>query len=212
MPRIINKAAKKSDILHAAMRVFARKGVVNTKMIDVAEEARVGKGTIYEYFRSKEEIFITAFEYVFDNAEMRVREALARTSDPVKKLEYMLEITFASIMGETGEFAAIMMDFWAEGVRTKDTEIIEEMNLKGKYANYRELIATILKDGIKKGIFRKMDVNLMSSAFLGALDGLALQWILDPGAIDMKKVTKVTLDGFLNGIKSRCVEQERKNI
>ena len=201
MPKIIDKEVKKLEILHAAMKVFAHKGILNTKMIDIANEARVGKGTIYEYFRSKDEIFITAYQYVFTEANNNLTEALQTTSDPVKKLELVLNITFDSFMGHSGEFAAIMMDFWAEGVRRKDSKVLDAFNLKGVYTEYRALVSSILQEGIKKGIFRDMDVNLVSSAFLGTLDGLALQWIIDPGAVNLQKVPAVILDGFLNGIK-----------
>ncbi|RMF59539.1 MAG: TetR/AcrR family transcriptional regulator, partial [Calditrichaeota bacterium] len=47
-PKVVDKTAKRQEILDAALRVFARKGFKNTKMIDIAEEARIGKGTIYE--------------------------------------------------------------------------------------------------------------------------------------------------------------------
>ena len=94
-----------------------------------------------------------------------------------------------------------MLPSWAEGVRQNDSSVIESIDLKGVYAQYRVLISSILNEGIKKGVFRKMDVNLISSAFLGVLDGLALQWIMDPNALEIKNATSVILDVFLNGIK-----------
>ena len=63
-PKIIDKEAKKAEILQAAMQVFSRKGVAKTRMADIAVAAGIGKGTIYEYFRSKEEIFAAAFQQV----------------------------------------------------------------------------------------------------------------------------------------------------
>ncbi len=202
MPKIIDKEIKKIEILHAAMKVFALKGILNTKMIDIAEEAQVGKGTIYEYFRSKDEIFLTAFHYIFSETEQQLSDVLSTTSDPVRKLELVLEITFDSFMGHSGEFAAILMDFWAEGVRNKDSNILNAIDLKRIYAEYRRLISSILQEGIDKGIFRKMDIDLVASAFLGILDGLALQWIMDSKAVSLEKVTSVVLGCIINGIKS----------
>jgi AcrR family transcriptional regulator len=66
-PIVVDKAKKKTDILNAAIEVFATKGVANAKMNDIAIAANIGKGTIYEYFSSKEDIFSTAF-HVFLNA------------------------------------------------------------------------------------------------------------------------------------------------
>jgi AcrR family transcriptional regulator len=201
MPKIVDKEAKKLEILHAAMFVFARKGIVNTKMIDIAREAGVGKGTIYEYFPSKEGIFISAYHFMFEMTENEIKMAMASTDDPLKKLELILDITFNSFMGHGGEFAAILMDFWAEGVRKNDSKVLEIIDLKGAYEQLRQLVSSILKEGIKQKIFRKMDVNLVSAVLLGALDGVALQWIMDRKAINLEKVTSVIIDSFLNGIK-----------
>jgi len=79
---------------------------------------------------------------------------------------------------------------------------LEIIDLKGAYEQLRQLVSSILKEGIKRNIFRKMDVNLVSAILLGALDGVALQWIMDRKAINLRKVTSVIIDSFLNGIKS----------
>ena len=60
-PKVIDKQEKRKQIIKAAIRVFARLGLPNTKMLQVAEAAGIGKGTIYEYFKSKDELFIAAF-------------------------------------------------------------------------------------------------------------------------------------------------------
>lgn len=202
MPKIVDKEAKKLEILHAAMRVFARKGIVKTKMIDIAREAVVGKGTIYEYFRSKDEIFTSAYQFLFKMTEHGVYSALQSTDDPEKKLQLLIETFFNSFLHDGEEFAEIMMDFWAEGVRNKDADVMEIIDLKSIYTEYRKVISAILNEGISRGVFRQMDVHSMSSAFIGAFDGLMLQWIVDRGVIDIKRVSAVMLDGFFNGIKT----------
>ena len=85
MPRSIDKQAKKQDIIKAAMKVFAQKGFANTKMADVAEMANIGKGTIYEYFKSKEEIFEFVFSHFMESMETSVARAIFKITDPVKK-------------------------------------------------------------------------------------------------------------------------------
>ncbi len=63
-PPPIDKDEKKIKILKAAMDVFAEKGFHTARMADVAEIAEIGKGTIYEYFRSKEDLFMELFTFV----------------------------------------------------------------------------------------------------------------------------------------------------
>ena len=201
MPRIVNKESKKLAILHAAMRVFAQKGVVKTKMIDVANTAGVGKGTIYEYFRSKEEIFEQAFQFVFTTTEDKIKEALITTEDPIEQLRLLLEVSLSHFFHDGGEFAGIMMDFWAEGIRKKDEKLLSIIDLKQIYKSYRNMIATILENGIRKGIFRKINTFRTSAVFIAAMDGVLLQWILDRELIDLNKIARDLIEVFLNGIK-----------
>lgn len=203
MPKVVDKEAKRMDILHAAMQVFAKKGVVKTKMIDIATKASVGKGTIYEYFRSKEEIFTSAFFYFYQMLGTKVEEALIDEDDPLKQIELLITISLDAFLHIGEEFAEIMMDFWAEGIRNKDQEFLNAVNLKGVYSNYRDMMEEILNNGIERGIFKPMDTNSMAAVLIGAFDGIMLQWIMDREAIDLKNVSKTVLDGFIEGIMRR---------
>jgi AcrR family transcriptional regulator len=201
MPKIVDKEAKKLEILHAAMRVFAQHGVVKAKMIDIANAAGVGKGTIYEYFRSKEEIFEQAFQFVFDSTEIKIQEALNTTEDPERQLQLLVDVSLSHFFHDGGEFAGIMMDFWAEGIRRKDDKLLSIVDLKQIYKSYRTIIAGILENGINKGIFRKIDTFRASAVFIAAMDGIMLQWILDRELIDLNKLAKDLIAVFLDGLK-----------
>jgi len=202
MPKIVDKEAKKMEILHAAMKVFAQKGVVKTKMIDIATEARIGKGTIYEYYRSKEEIFITSFHYFFQSMESSFKDVLEQGTNPVRQLRLIAEISLQTVLHGNADYADIMMDFWAEGVRNKDQRFLNKVNLKGVYADFRKMIAEIIQNGIDQGIFREVDVQTAASVFIGLFDGVMLQWIMDRKAVDLKKVIDFLSDDFINGIKA----------
>lgn len=201
MPKIVDKKAKKLEIMHAAAKVFAEKGVVKTKMVDIAAEAGIGKGTIYEYYRSKEEIFADTFRLIFDDMETRLAEAIGGTEDPVEKIKNLIHVTAIEFLDHSGDLARIMMDFWAEGVRSKNDELLNIVNLELVYSEYKLLIADILHDGIKKGIFRETDVHSLAAILVGALDGVMLQWIINKDTIDLNKVSEVLIETILNGIK-----------
>ena len=201
MPKIVDKKAKKLEILHAAAKVFAEKGVVKTKMVDIATEAGIGKGTIYEYYRSKEEIFADTFRLIFDDMEYRLAEAIGQTEDPINKIKQLIQVTIIDFLEHSGDLARIMMDFWAEGVRSKNDELLNIVNLELVYSEYKLLIADILHDGIKNGVFREMDVHSLAAILVGALDGVMLQWIINKDTIDLKRVCEVLIDTLLNGIK-----------
>ncbi len=201
MPKIIDKQAKKLDILHAAAKVFAKKGVVNTKMVDIAAEAGIGKGTIYEYYRSKEEIFGDSFRLIFDHMKSQLADAIGNTDDPVLKLQKLINVTLKEFLEHSGDLAGIMMDFWAEGVRTKNDEIMNVINLEQIYSEYRIMIADILHDGINKGVFREVDANSLAAIIIGSLDGIMLQWIINKNLVDLDKICEVIIETLLIGIK-----------
>jgi AcrR family transcriptional regulator len=201
-PKIVNKEEKKQDILKAAIRVFAQNGVVNTKMTDIARAAGVGKGTIYEYFRSKEDIFADAYSHVFMDTENRISEVLESSIPPEEKLRMFMSVTIEEfLVKDGGEFAGIMMSFWSEGIRNNNERIMEIIDLKKVYSEFRAMIAGILDEGIKKGSFRKMDTHITASVIIGALDGILLQYIMDRNVFSPGKAIETLLGSFLKGIK-----------
>ena len=155
-PKIVDREEKKGEILKAAMRVFAQRGVVKTKMVDIAAASGIGKGTIYEYFRSKEDIFAEAFQLIFQSTEEKSGKILDSNYEPEERLRLLLTVSLEEFLGDNGEFAGIMMAFWSEGVRNKDERINEIIDLEQIYAQYREMIAGILEEGMEKGHFRKI--------------------------------------------------------
>jgi TetR/AcrR family transcriptional regulator, repressor for uid operon len=199
-PRIVDKDAKKKQIILAAMQVFSRLGVAKTKMVDIAAAAAIGKGTIYEYFRSKEQIFFTAFNTMFSEMEERLQEIVRSDKNPREKLQSLVKITLDYHSEDSGEFAAIMMDFWAEGIRNKNEQILDVINLKEIYIKFRELIAGIVKEGIKQGLFKKVDVSSYAAITIAALDGLFLQIIMEPQIMDNKKIMKTFEDTLISGL------------
>lgn len=201
-PKIIDKEEKKQQILEAAIRVFAQNGVMQTKMTDIAEAAGIGKGTIYEYFRSKEDIFAEAYNHIFLNTEHRIAKVLESPIQPEEKLRNFMSVTMEELLvKDGGEFAGIMMSFWSEGVRKKNERIMEIIDLKKIYSDFRIMIAGILEEGINKGQFREMDTHITASVIIGAMDGILLQYIMDRNLFSPEEAIAALLDSLLRGIK-----------
>lgn len=200
-PRIVDKEAKKMEILQAALQVFAKKGVANTKMIDIATTASIGKGTIYEYFKSKEDIFTAGFQHFFDGFEQNVENAVMQSENPEEQLQILVRSSLGAFFENHADFAIIMLDFWAEGIRTKDDSINETINLKQVYRMYRALIVKIIETGIAQGIFREVNAVANASYLIAAMDGLMLQWVMEPEIFDINEVVEAICDVVLNGLK-----------
>ena len=203
MPKIIDKAAKKQDIIVAAMKVFAQKGFANTKMADVAEAANIGKGTIYEYFESKEVIFEFVFNHFMESMETSVAKAIFKITDPVEKIKVIFQSWADMIATHTTDIVEIMLDFWAEAVRKKDEKKLDIVKLEKIYEDFRKIIKSILDEGIRLGKFKAVDTFYTASLMLGAMDGMMIQWIMNKNIFDVKKATEHSMKVFLEGI---CVD------
>lgn len=199
-PKIVDKNAKKIEIIHAAVKVFSEKGMVKAKMADIAIEAGIGKGTIYEYFRSKEEVFASGFQMFFQGMENQIESALSSTTDPVEQLKLLINLSFKSFLQHGSDLAMIMMDFWAEGIRNKDEKILDSIDLRQIYHEFRIMIQSIINNGIEQGVFRQVDTHNVAALLIGALDGIMLQWIMDQKVIDLEKITDSVIDNFLYGL------------
>lgn len=198
-PMLIDKEVKKQEILLAAMKVFARKGVANTKMADVAEEAGIGKGTIYEYFKNKDDIFAEAFHHFMEQMDTVMAKRLFKIYDPIEKIAALIAGWIEIIQNNSSDFIEILMDFWAEGVRYKHQATVFDM--KKLYDEYRKMVAEILEEGIAKGKIRPVNTTLTASILIAAMDGLALQWVLDHNVFQFNEVADALTKSFIEGLK-----------
>ncbi|MDH4220590.1 MAG: TetR/AcrR family transcriptional regulator [Candidatus Aminicenantes bacterium] len=199
MPRIVDKKEKREKILEAAIFVFAKKGTAKTKTADIAEAAQIGKGTIYEYFKSKDEIMMAAFLYVIKKAEDVVAFRLSKITDPWEKFVTYLSVWKEILQSEFKDYMEIMLDFWAEGIRRK--EKAATFSLKKIYDENRDWLKSILDECVSQDKIYPVNTHVVSSLILGALDGLMLQWIIDPGILDIEESLTEMEILILRGLK-----------
>ncbi|MGD8779469.1 MAG: TetR/AcrR family transcriptional regulator [Ignavibacteria bacterium] len=173
-PIIVNKPEKKEIILNAAIKVFAKNGVRNTKIIDIADTAGVGKGTVYEYFSSKEEIFETAFEFSMVKYIDFLKQVAKWDIEPEQKLKRIIK-TIGSMMEAESYLTEITFHFWAEGIRAEKERL--NAGLKKTYKDSKRIIKSIIQEGIKDRTFKKVNADYYAAIMIAVFDGLLLQWI-----------------------------------
>ena len=195
MPKRVDKEAKRQGILRAAMEVFAEKGMANTKIADISERAGIGKGTLYEYYTNKEEIFREAMVWFMTSIKNEVTEQMSLVSDPRAKLR---SLVWGMIDGASalGEYIKIMLDFWSVGMRTQEVEPWREI-----YQWYIMMVIEIIEEGISTKIFRKVDSRSLASALVGLFDGFIFQIILFGNEYPIRKTVDAFIDILFNGIE-----------
>lgn len=198
MARTVDKDAKKRGIIEAAAVVFARDGFANAKMADIADEAGIGKGTVYEYFPSKEELFLELCRHL-----VRWPQDKARFSgEPREGLKNVI-VAILESYEQAASFFTILIDYWSVVVRDKDAK--RDMFLaqgEGFYDYPRRLVAEIVRAGQTKKVFSKAFApDKIAQIIIAAIEGLRIQHMLDPRHVDMNADIKLLTHFVLAGLK-----------
>lgn len=188
------------QIVDAAARVFAEKGFFKTVMADIATEAGIGKGTVYEYFRSKDDLFFAVFEKFMTQSSQAALDS-ARSSG--KSAADRLKSIGASVTDawpDLKKMYSLTMEFWAAAASSRHRERFKTAFLEG-YRQYRTLVAGVLQEGIVAGEFRSdTAVDSVAAVLVGAWDALLLQaWFDDD--FDPSVSGQAFMDTLLEGLR-----------
>ena len=163
---------KPQQILAAAIRVFARKGYYNSRVSDIAREAGIAAGTIYLYFHTKEDILITLFRKNMAEFVSAVWEAIAEERDAIAKVKRLVSLHF-EILERHPDLAAIVQVELRHGQKFFRGPATQEIG------GYFALIASVLEEGVAKGLFRTdLPVKVAAKMLFGAMDQMATSWVL----------------------------------
>ena len=165
------------------MQVFAREGYHRARMESVAAEAGIGKGTVYEYFRSKTDLFLALHDHMLSELKAFYMRELSGIQRPTLILGRFIAVAFQTFrLWEP--FFLVFFDFWAEGGRGEQQALLQT-RLREAQSVSRNDIAAIISAGVKDGSFRCDNPSLAAASILASLDGLVLQWLCDRDAFDL---------------------------
>lgn len=180
IPADQTRTDKKNRIIEAAVTVFAQKGYASATVADIAARAGIGKGTIYEYFASKEDLFFAVFEWFKRQTGIAAKVEIAALGGSVAK---RLEALSESLMGMWQEIADVFtltMEFWAASSTSQMQDRFKD-NFRNMYQEFRGIVRLLVHEGIERGEFRP-DINpeSVAAALVGTWDALFLQaWFED---------------------------------
>lgn len=187
---------KKETILQVAQRLFSRFGLVKTTVDEIAKLARIGKGTIYYYFRSKEAIFEEVINKEYTFLKEKIREAIHKEKTPQRKLRAFV-LTKMLHLKELANYYSTLYDEYLEHY-----SFVE----KARRRNFDEemsIVRSILDDGVGKGIFSVEDSQLTALSIVSALKGLEYPWTFESNVPDFEKSIDVLLGILFKGIETR---------
>lgn len=186
---------KRKEILQAAIQVFACSGFFNSKVSDVAKRAGVADGTIYLYFRNKDDLLISLFDQMMGQFIGRATQVLATTDDPVEKLR-RLALLHLQGLGRNRELAIVFQ------IELRHSSKFMARFSRTRLAEYFELIRSVIREGQRNGRFRKaINEKIVTKCFFGALDEMATNWILSERRYDLTAMTEPVVDVFVRGLE-----------
>ncbi|HEY0321562.1 MAG TPA: TetR/AcrR family transcriptional regulator [Pyrinomonadaceae bacterium] len=189
-------ADKREAILRAATQVFARNGYFNSKVADIAKAAGVADGTVYLYFKSKEEILHSIFDAAMEEAIAEGRRKLEAINDPREKLRGIARLHLERLGADRD--LAVVFQVELRG----STKFMEEFSAAG-FAEYLGIIRTTFEEGQRAGIFRReLNAKLVAKMLFGALDEMATNWILSKRRYKLVPMADQVMDIFLNGVSA----------
>ncbi|MCK4828579.1 TetR/AcrR family transcriptional regulator [bacterium] len=187
---------KKTIITKVARQIFSRYGFLKTTVDDIAKAARIGKASIYHYFRSKEDLFENVVEQEYQLLIEKTKEAINRETTPKKKINAYI-INRMKYLNELSNVYSALKDEYLEHYAF--TEKIRERHFNKEM----EILQTILEGGVEQGIFEIKDINLTTFAILSALKGLEYPWSINTSMPEIEENLEKLLELLFNGIVKR---------
>ncbi|MBO0719704.1 MAG: TetR/AcrR family transcriptional regulator [Blastocatellia bacterium] len=181
-------------ILMAAAKVFARSGYFNAKVSDVARTAGVADGTVYLYFKNKDDLLTSIFGWAMDEFLRRARAEINEAQGAREKLRRFASLHF-SLLEQERDIAIVFQIELRQSIK-----FMEQFSTT-YLAEYLQLLREIVEDGQRQGLFRRqLNSKVVTKALFGMLDEMATNWVLSHKKHSLTALVEPVLDIFFNGV------------
>jgi TetR/AcrR family fatty acid metabolism transcriptional regulator len=186
---------KYQRILDAAILVIAEHGYFQSRVSEIAERAGVADGTIYLYFKNKEEILKAAITSAFAEFLLRARQELESVNDPVEQLNRLAHLHL-SALGANKPLAAVFQTELRHSAK-----FLAEFS-RNELKQYFDLIREIVRRGQQGGTFRtEISDKIFANCFFGALDEMVTSWVLSDHDYPLDGASAAVADVIIGGLK-----------
>lgn len=195
---VINKKSKSNgkyhQILEAAIKVFAEQGFHQATISQIAREAGVADGTIYLYFKNKEDIMVNFFGYKTKQVFGRFREEVDKADNARDKLRLLIKRHLEEFQRDRS--MAILYQTETRRFSRMCEEQIREMSKM-----YLDLVSEIVERGQDEGLMRKdLYMGLVKRFIIGAIDEVINTWLHSGGSYDLVSMADPLVDLFIRGV------------
>ena len=189
---------RRNQILDAATRVFVRQGFQHARMDDIVEESGLSKGTLYWYFKSKEDIINAILHRLF-TGDLEHLESLLQAEGTAS--ERLIQLTSDRVTGmkRMSNLVPIIFEFYAVAVHQQWVQ-----QFIGEYfKHFRTLLEKLIQQGIDRGEFRHVNARNAAISFASLYEGLTIHWLMDPQTVQWDILSESSIPLLLDGLKVR---------
>jgi len=174
---------RRTQLTRAAYKVVAQKGYNDFTIKDIAEEAGLSTGLVHYYFKNKEDLLFKLLKEMNANLRNNLKKALVDLTEPKDKLVAFCNEAFDLVDKEKAYFY-VLIDFWA---RINHDSRIRQANVK-LFQSYRDEVSSIIKEGVTRGVFMDVDVQLTSVIIISLIQGTIIQYVIDQDAFNYQEI------------------------
>ena len=185
-------AKRRHGIFHQVVNIFLKKGFQETSMREIAEAAGLGKSTLYDYFKTKDEILVYFFEDQLNDMTEEAQKIAMQNLSADKRLRQIMETYIENLQANKNLFLKLSIE--SQRLRIESQKQIQE-----KRHAYQDLIRALIDEGIREGVFRKVN-SLLAARLL--ISGMAPVIFGTRSTGTPQEMLKDTLDIFFKGIET----------
>jgi len=200
-PKVVDKKAKKKEIAGIALNLFAEQGFQATSISEIAKAANIGKGTIYEYYKNKEDLIFSSAFLLIEQLENLLQITADKSGDIEEKIREGTRELIKAIISDDKmtKITVAMMQLVITNQDFFSKHMVQEL-----YNGFYKTIRDILMEGIKKGNFRpdvEKNTQLIAVNFLAYIDGILIHYYMDKEYFDLEKQVDFYIDNLLNSLR-----------
>ena len=188
---------RKSQIITAAEGVFTKKGFDEARMDDIAEETGLSKGTLYLYFKSKDDLIIAILDRIFQR-EFRAFEQMDLSTMSATEVINLFVDTVSRDVKIMLRLMPIAYEFLALAFRNKTVQ----KSLKLYVNRYMDILVPIIQSGIDSGEFKDVDAREVAIAMGAILEGTILIWVYDKSLVNPEENIRSGIKLLLEGVQA----------
>ena len=196
-PRPDVSTERKKQITDAATTVFSRQGFHKARIDDIAAEAGLSKGTLYLYFKSKDDIIASLLSKMFER-ELAALDSLKKDQRPAAERLLVFVEQFNKALLKWQRIIPIMFEFLSRISR----QSVVQQAFKSYFHSYMEMLTPIIQQGVDSGEFKPVDVQEIAIAVGAIIEGTIILWVYDPEYINLQRHVYTGVQLLLEGIKT----------